>query len=159
MRFKTESDKRRRYRMPADAVGTSVPIEKMNMVQRIRYVSDYCFALAERERKKGDRADLRFIIELMQVGALWAAKAAPYAHPKLGAIELEVIQPQPKQQIDTDKLTLDEHETLVRLLKKAQVTTPDDGQDLPDDGRDFVPPDEYRPWPTARTRPSRASGS
>ncbi len=62
----------------------------MNMMQRIRYVSDYCFALAERERKKGDRADVRLIVHLMQAGALWATKAAPYAHPKLGAIELEV---------------------------------------------------------------------
>ena len=45
----------------SDAVGTSVPIEKMNMMQRIRYISDYFFALAERERKKGDRADVKLI--------------------------------------------------------------------------------------------------
>jgi hypothetical protein len=143
MRFKrnTDGDKRRRYRMPADAVGTSVPIEKMNMLQRIRYVSDYFFALAERERKKGDRADVRLIVHLMQAGALWAAKAAPYAHPKLGAIELEVSQPKPQpeqQKLDFKKLTDEEFDTFERLWKKSKVTTPDDG-------RDFVPPDEYQP--------------
>jgi hypothetical protein len=140
MRFKrnTDGDKRRRYRMPADAVGASVPIEKMNMLQRIRYVSDYCFALAERERKKGDRANVRLIVELMQTGALWAAKAAPYAQPKLAAIQLEVSQLQPKQKVDLNKLTTDELEALQRIMKKAEVTIPDDGQD-------FVPPDEYQP--------------
>ena len=97
MRFKRNTDGQAPALPYASGVGTSVPIEKMNMMQRIRYVSDYCFALAERERKKGDRADVRLIVQLMQAGALWATKAAPYAHPKLGAIELEVIKPQPKE--------------------------------------------------------------
>jgi hypothetical protein len=150
MRFKrnTDGDKRgaanrrtlrRRYRMPAEAAGTSVPIEKMNLVQRIRYASDCFFALAERERKKGDRADVRLILDLMQAGAPWATKAAPYVQPKLAAIQLEVSQPRPQNQmVDLRKLTDEELSTLTKLMTKAAVTTPDDGQD-------FVPPDEYLP--------------
>jgi hypothetical protein len=128
---------RRRYRMPADVPGTSVPIEKMNMLQRIRYVSNYCFALAESERRKGNRADVMVVIELMQAGAMLAAKAAPFVHPKLAAIELEVSQPQPPP-LDLRKLTDEELDFLESLMMKYKETTPDEGQD-------FVPPDEYQP--------------
>jgi hypothetical protein len=130
---------RRRYHMPADAAGTSVPIEKMNMLQRIRYVSNYFFALAESERRKGNRADVMVVFELMQAGAMLAAKAAPYVHPKLAAIELEVSQPQSRRQtLDLTKLTDKEFAFLETLTVKYKNTTPDEGQD-------FVPPDEYQP--------------
>jgi hypothetical protein len=149
---------RRNYHIAAtamDAGGPSIPIEKMNMLQRLRYASDCFFALAECERKKGDRANAAVIVGLMQAGAMVAAKAAPYLHPKLAAMPFEVSQPQPepqpKQTIDTDKLTIDEHKAFVMLLKKATVTISDEAQDP-------IPSDEY-PRPTARTRPSRASGS
>ena len=67
---------RRRYRMPADAAGTSVPTEKMNMLQRIRYVSDYCFALAgARAQKRGTAPTPGLSFELMQAGALWASES------------------------------------------------------------------------------------
>jgi hypothetical protein len=130
---------RRRYRMPADAAGTSMPIEKMSMLQRLRYAGDYCFARAESERRKGNRANVMVVFELMKAGAMLAAKAAPYVHPKLAAIELEVSQPQrlpPK--VDIRKLTDDELDTLERLVRKAAVTPPDEVQD-------FVPSDEYLP--------------
>ncbi|MGZ3324319.1 MAG: hypothetical protein ACXU9C_25550, partial [Xanthobacteraceae bacterium] len=68
-----------------------------------------------------------------------AAKAAPYVHPKLAAIELEVSQPQrlpPK--VDIRKLTDDELDTLEHLVRKAAWTPPDEVQD-------FVPSDEYLP--------------
>jgi hypothetical protein len=119
---------RRRYRMPADAAGTSVPIEKMNMLQRLRYASNYCFALAESERRKGNRADVMVVFELMQAGAMLAAKAAPYVHPKLAAIELEVSQPQPRRQtLDLRKLTDEELAFLESLTMKYKETTPDEG--------------------------------
>ncbi len=172
MRFSRKADRntrgatngrilRRSYHIAAtamDAGGPSIPIEKMNMLQRLRYASDYFFALAERERKKGDRANAAVIVARMQDGAMFAAKAAPYLHPKLAAMPFEVSQPQPQPQqegkINLDKLTIDEHEAFVRLLKKAKVTASDEAQDP-------IPSDEYLPSdrPTARTRPSRASGS
>ena len=150
---------RRSYHIAAaamDAGGPSIPIEKMNMLQRLRYASDYFFALAERERKKGDRANVTVIVELMQAGAMSAVKAAPYLPPRLTAMPFEVSQPQPRRQpqdkIDLDQLTIEEHEEFLRLMKKAKVTTSGEAQDP-------IPSDEYRVWPTARTRPSRASGS
>jgi hypothetical protein len=131
---------RRRYRMaaaPRDAGGTSMPIEEMNMLQRLRYASDYFFALAERERKRGDRGDLAVIVALMQAGAMAAAKAAPYNHPKVAAMKFKASQPQPQRtDVDLTKLTNDELVTLQRLVKKATVTPPDDG--LPP-----IPSDEY----------------
>jgi hypothetical protein len=135
---------RRRYRMAAapSAGGTSMPIEEMNMLQRLRYASDYFFALAERERKKGDRGDVRVIVALMQAGAMAAAKAAPYTHPKVAAMQFEVSQSQPEQRkLDYHKLTLDELKTLHRLVTKAWVAPPDDGQPP-------IPSDEYLPSDT-----------
>ena len=151
---------RRSYHIAAtamDAGGPSIPIEKMNMLQRLRYASDYFFAQAESERKKGHRANVTRIFELMNAAATYAAKAAPYLHPKLAAMPFEVSQPQPKRppdEWDLRKLTDDELDILDRLQRKAAVTTPDEAQDP-------IPSDEYRlsDWPTARTRPSRASGS
>jgi hypothetical protein len=144
MRFNRNADvnkrgaaKQRNYRMaaaPRDAGGTSMPIEKMSMLQRLRYTSDYFFTLAESERKKGNRADVKVIFELMQAGAMLAAKAAPYVHPKLAAIEFEVSQPQPKSQVDLRKLTDDELDEMECLLKKASVT---------DEGQQPIPSDEY----------------
>jgi hypothetical protein len=135
---------RRRYRMaaaPRDAGGTSMPIEKMSMLQRLRYASDYFFGLAERERKKGDRGDVTVIVALIQAGATIAAKAAPYIHPKVAAMQFEVSQsqPQPPEQpqrpkVDLRKLTDDELDDLERLMKKAAVT---------DEGQQPIPSDEY----------------
>ena len=132
---------RRSYRIAAaamDAGGPSIPVEKMNMLQRLRFASDCFFSMAERERKKGDRANVTVIVELMQAGAMFAAKAAPYVHPKLAAMPFEVSQPQPQPQarIDFDKLTNDELEEFFRLFKKAAVTTSDEAQDP-------IPSDEY----------------
>jgi hypothetical protein len=125
---------RRRYRMAAAPSGTSMPIEGMNMLQRLRYVSDYFFGLAERERKRGDRADLAVIVALMQAGAMSAAKAAPYMHPKVEAVPFEVRQPQPQQKTDFSKLTNDELDELTRLVKKATVF---------DEGQEPIDSDEY----------------
>ena len=120
---------RRRYRMPADAAGTSVPIEKMNMLQRIRYVSNYCFALAESERRKGNRADVMVVFELMQAGAMLAAKAAPYVHPKLARDRARgVSQPQSataNRLRSYKKLTDEEFAFLESLTMKYKRTTPE----------------------------------
>jgi hypothetical protein len=133
---------RRRYRMaaaPSDAGGTSMPIEKMSPLQRLRYASDCFFTLAERERKRGDRADLRVFVALMQAGAMSAAKAAPYNHPKVAATKFKASQPQPQQhELDYHKLTVDELKALYHLMMKARVAPPDDG--LPP-----IPSDEYLP--------------
>jgi hypothetical protein len=113
---------RRRYRMaaaPSDAGGPSVPIENMSPLERLRYASDYFFTLAERERKRGDRADLGVIVALMQAGAMAAAKAAPYQHPKFAATKFKASQPKPKETVDFSKLTDDELEQMFRLVSKA----------------------------------------
>jgi hypothetical protein len=149
---------RRSYHIAAaamDAGGPSIPIEKMNMLQRLRYASDYFLALAESERKKGHHANVMFIFELTNAAATCAAKAAPYLHPKLAAMPFEVSQPQPQPEqpkLDLDKLTIDEHEALIRILKKAEVTTSDEAQDP-------IPSDEYQPSDEPSTTHSRAAGS
>jgi hypothetical protein len=133
---------RRRYRMaaaPGDAGGPSMPIETMSMLQRLRYASDYFFTQAERERKKGDRADLAVTVALMQLGAMYAAKAAPYRHPKVAAMQFEPSPSEPApREVDLTKLTADELEALERLVDKATVAPPDVG--LPS-----IPSDEYLP--------------
>jgi hypothetical protein len=127
---------RRRYRRAA-APRDAVPIEKMSMLQRLRYASDYFFWLAERERKKGDRGDVTVIVALMQAGAMIAAKAAPYIHPKVAAMQFEGSQSQPQRtKVDLSKLTDDELDALERLMTKAAV---------PDEGQQPVPSDEYLP--------------
>ncbi len=91
---------RRRYRIaaaPGDAGGPSVPIEQMDMLQRLRYVTDYFLTLAERERKKGDRGDVAATVALMQAGAMVAAKAAPYQHPKVATTPFKAPPSQPPQ--------------------------------------------------------------
>jgi hypothetical protein len=131
-----------------DAGGPSIPIETMNMLQRLQYASNYFFALAESERKKGHRANVMFIFELMNAAATCAAKAAPYLHPKLAAMPFEVSLPRPerpRREVDLEKLTDDELAALEELMRKAAVTTPDKAQD---------PSDEY-----PRTTRSRAAGS
>jgi hypothetical protein len=133
---------RRRHRMaaaPRDAGATSMAIEQMSPLQRLRYASDYFFTLAERERKKGNRGDVAATVALMQLGAMYAAKAAPYQHPKVAATPFKARQPQPAEhEVDLTKLTLDELYTLERLVNKAEKTPPDDG--LPS-----IPSDDYLP--------------
>jgi hypothetical protein len=51
-----------------------IPVAKLNMLQRLRFASEYFFTLAEREREKGDRADSTFVREMLQCGALWPAR-------------------------------------------------------------------------------------
>jgi hypothetical protein len=121
---------------PSDAGGPSMPIEKMSPLERLRHASDCFFTLAERERKRGDRADLRVFVALMQAGAMVAAKAAPYHHPKVAATKFKASQPQPKRKVDLSTLNDDELHTLWRLTKKVHVAPPDDG--LPP-----IPSDEY----------------
>jgi hypothetical protein len=119
---------RQRYRLaaaPSDAGGPSVPIEKMSPLERLRYASDYFFTLAERERKRGDRADLGVIVALMQAGAMAAAKAAPYQHPKFAATKFKASQPKPEE--DYSKLTDDELEQMYHLVSKAMGTPTDGG--------------------------------
>jgi hypothetical protein len=99
-------------------------VTSMNALQRLRYASDYLFTLAERERKKGDRADVTFVANMMRDGALLAAKAAPYVRPKLAAMRFD-SEPQ-RQVLDLEKLTVEELMALERMMVKAQTSVPDE---------------------------------
>ncbi|OCK57485.1 hypothetical protein LMTR3_07935 [Bradyrhizobium sp. LMTR 3] len=103
--------------------GPRIPVQivKLNSVQRLRYVSDCCLALAERELKKGDRAELGSMLALLQVGALCAAKAAPYIHPQLAPRPVSVGDG-PQSSLDFAKLSDEELMALERIAAKAQVT-------------------------------------
>lgn len=135
-------------KMIKDATRIPVPIVELNSVQRLRYASDWCFTLAERERKKGDHADLMLVLAMMQVGALCAAKAAPYVHPKLAAMPIAVANRE-RFSIDIQKLSDEEVTALERILAKARVPI----QDQSDDGS--RPADEYLPLLDGERGPPR----
>ena len=91
----------------------------MNALQRLRYASDFCFALADRELAKGDRADITFVVDMMQRAALLTAKGASYAHPKFAAMPFDSNPP--RYSMDLTKLSDDELMALERIYSKAQV--------------------------------------
>lgn len=106
---------------PTKGSRSGVPINKLNMIDRLRAVSDFFFMQAQREQEKGEDADLGFVIEMMQRGAYCAEKAAPYSHPKLAVMQVtEPAKPSPHSPLDLDKLDDDDHRALQRLIRKAQ---------------------------------------
>jgi hypothetical protein len=116
-----------------------VPIVEFNMLQRLRCTSDFFFTLAEREREKGDCADVTFILEMMQSGAMWAAKAAPYVHPKVAEMQFGVGEPQ-RHSIDLGKLTDDELMAFERLVRKSQMAVRDEVEEsVPRTADEYLP--------------------
>ncbi|MGY3408434.1 hypothetical protein ACVWZV_004547 [Bradyrhizobium sp. GM5.1] len=129
--------------MIKDATRISVPIVELNSLQRLRYASDCCFALAEREREKGDRADLMFVLAMMQVGALCAAKAAPYVHPKLAAMPVDITNTE-RSSIDLGKLTDEELAAFERIVAKAQVPIRDQSVEGSRSADEYLPTREIK---------------
>jgi hypothetical protein len=117
----TRGRRTRNRRLPAEPMEN---VTSMNALQRVRYASDYLFELAERERKKGDRADVVLVAEMMQRGALLAAKVAPYVRPKLAVMEFD-SEPQ-HYALDLKKLNVEELQALERMMEKAQTLVPDE---------------------------------
>jgi hypothetical protein len=128
---------RRRQKM-ADV--TCVSVLKLDLLQRLRYASDFFFSLAEREREKGDRADLTFVVAMMQSGAIWAAKGAPYVRPKLAAMQFD-LRPQ-QHLLDLAKLSDGELTAFERIVAKSQKSVRDEAESTPRTA------DEY--WPTTK---------
>ena len=122
-----------------DVTCAPVPTVEFSMLQRLRFTSDYCFALAERERKKGDLANLAFVVALMQIGATSAAKAAVYLHAKPAAMQLDVSKPQPHS-IDLQKLSDQELVWYERILMKSLVPVGDQvDESVPRTADEYLP--------------------
>lgn len=113
-----------------------VPIVELNMLQRIRYASDFYFVHAEDERKKGDRADVPFMIAMIERGAHWASQAAPYVRPRLAAMQFD-REPQ-RHSLDLTKLTDDELKVLDRIYTKSQTLVRDESP--PRTADEYLPP-------------------
>ncbi len=106
--------------------GAETAAEDMNMLQRLRYASDFFFAQAEREMKKRGRVDTKSVFKLMQAGATIASRLAPYVHPKIVAMPLDIEELEKPRQIDLGKLSEDELTILERMMIKATGIDPDE---------------------------------
>jgi hypothetical protein len=109
-------------------------VEDMNMLQRLRFTSDFYYEMADREMKKRGRVDTRLVFELMQAGAMIASKLAPYVHPKVVAMQLDLKEP-PRPSLDLKKLSDEDLQIFESLVKKCQPPKLDEVQEHT--------PDEY----------------